>query len=82
MNLPPLTNDYKHIILIHLPDKPKTHVLAVQTKNQEVTLGVIKWFAPWRQYCFFPAQECVFSKSCMVDINDVITKLKEDRAKK
>ena len=74
-----LTNDYKYITMIHAESKPKTEVFAVMTKDQEVTLGVIKWYAPWRQYCFLPDDNTIYSKGCMNDINDFIGKLGDMR---
>lgn len=35
-------------------------------------LGVVHWHAPWRQYCYFPTYQAVYSKGCMNDICDFI----------
>lgn len=77
-----LHNDYKHMTIIHADSKPKTEVFLVQTKNRDIDLGLVKWYAPWRQYCFMPDDDCVFSKGCMADINDFIEKLMEMRKNK
>ena len=69
-----LTNDYKYITMIKTEDKPKTSVFEVYSKHEDL-LGEIKFFAQWRQYCFFPEDDSVFSKGCMEDINDFISKL-------
>ena len=75
-----LHNDYKYITMIHDHDLPKTSVFDVYTKNEKETyLGEIRWYAPWRQYCFYPQDECVFSKGCMNDICDFINRLGELR---
>ncbi len=42
-------------------------------------LGTVKWFGRWRQYCFFPAEEAVFSVGCMNDIIDFIKQLESLR---
>ncbi len=73
-----LTNDYKHIKMYKIEDKPKTSVFAVESKHED-QLGIIKWFPQWRQYCFFPEDDCVFSKGCMNDINDFVGQLMELR---
>lgn len=73
-----LTNDYKYITMIKTEDKPKTSVFEVFSKHDDL-LGEIKWFPNWRQYCFFPEDGCVFSKGCMVDINDFIKQLMDLR---
>ncbi len=61
--------------MIKTEEKPKTAVFDVYTKSGDYVLGEIKWFPRWRQYCFFPEDDCVFSKGCMSDINDFIEQL-------
>ncbi len=53
--------------------KPKTKVIAVESKHSGTMLGEIKWFARWRQYAFFPGRETVFNVECL---NDIITHIK------
>ena len=65
--------------MIHADSKPKTEVYAVMTKDNEVALGIIKWYAPWRQYTYFPDDNTIYSKGCMEDINDFIGKIMELR---
>ena len=74
-----LTNDYKYITMIKIEDKPKTSVFAVESKHED-HLGIVKWYAPWRQYTFFPEDNCIFSKGCLEDINHFITSLMNLRA--
>jgi len=59
--------------------KPKTNVYFIQTKNGDVDLGVVKWYAPWRQYTFFPVDNTIFSRGCMSDINTFIENLMNER---
>ena len=68
------TNDYKYITMTKIEDKPKTSVFAVESKHKD-QLGIVKWFPNWRQYTFFPGDDCVFSKGCLEDINHFITEL-------
>lgn len=42
-------------------------------------LGIVKWFFPWRQYCFIPEKDTVFSSNCCVDIIDFISIIKKER---
>lgn len=76
-----LDNDYKYITMLKIEDKPKTSVFAVESKHED-QLGIIKWFPRWRQYCFFPEDDCVFSKGCMDDINHFMEQLKTLRTTK
>ena len=73
--------DYKYITMIKKEDKPKTSVFDVYTKSGDTVLGEIKWFPRWRQYCFFPEDDCVFSKGCMADINDFMDEQMKIRGK-
>ena len=40
-------------------------------------LGTIKWYGPWRQFCFFPASDTVWSDGCLRDVQDAMRRLKE-----
>jgi hypothetical protein len=51
-----------------VPTKTKTKLIRVNAQRNGTTLGTIKWYAPWRQYCFFPADECIFNVGCMMTI--------------
>ena len=42
-------------------------------------LGLIKWYSPWRQYCFFPECNTLYVSSCL---NDIINFMKENRKKR
>jgi len=53
--------------------KPKTKVIGVWSKTNPVSLGVIRWFPGWRQYCFFPQEGTVYSVECL---NDIITHIR------
>ena len=69
-----LTNEYKYITMIKTEDKPKTSVFAIMSKHDDI-IGEVKWLAPWRQYTFFPEDDCIFSKGCLEDINHFMTEL-------
>jgi len=59
-----------------------------KTKKWEIVsksghnLGHIKWFARWRQYCFFPYEGTVFNRGCMKEINEFIDMEMDARKKK
>lgn len=71
----------KHMLISLLEVKTKTAVYRVVSKSDRFVLGTIKWWGSWRQYCFFPNEETVFSKGCMNDLSDFIEKLMEHRKK-
>lgn len=70
--------DGKYIRFHRIEKKPKTSVYAVYTKNDD-QIGTIKWYSPWRQYCFFPDENTVWSKGCLQDINNFIYDLMSQR---
>lgn len=63
-------------------DSGKTKTISVNTNagnHPGVLLGVIKWGATWRRYCFYPSANCQFDTACLIDITEFITKLMSDR---
>lgn len=68
----------KYIDYTLVEEKPKTDVYIVYAKSSLDTLGMIKWYAPWRQYCFFPADETIWSKNCLNEVNALIEKFMEE----
>jgi len=69
----------KYIRFELLKELPKTkHYTVLNIKSDDI-LGWIKWYGPWRQYCFFPLHNTIFNNGCMLDIIDFIKKLMEER---
>ncbi len=57
----------------------RTSIWSCRNNNSNAELGIIKWYSAWRQYCFFPSSDTVFSEGCLVDIRRFITQLKNER---
>ena len=55
--------------------KRKTKTFRVYNVKTGDFLGMIKWNNGWRQYCFYPDEETVWSKGCLEEINDTIKHL-------
>lgn len=60
-------------MVINQPDmdknpKRKTNVWDVVSITHGNVLGQIRWYGPWRQYVFRPAQDTIWSKGCLEDI--------------
>ena len=69
-------SEYKYLDFVELDPKPKTKVFEVRSKFSRGLLGYVKWYAPWRKYCFctvFP--DLVFDSGCLADIQGFINKL-------
>jgi len=60
-------------------DTGKTEIWNIISKSSEFILGQIKWYGPWRQYCFFPSPNSVFNNGCMEDIKKFIGELMSAR---
>jgi len=63
---------YKYIFFTLEAENPKTKVWAVRNKGSQDKLGIIQWYGPWRQYCYFPCVQAVYSIGCLRDIIDFI----------
>lgn len=72
----------------------KTKVWSVKAKDGNMFLGEIRWYGPWRRYCFVidklsfedlgePIKKLVYEWVCMRSIADFCEKMtKEQREKK
>ena len=72
----------KYMIFHLVGDTGKTEIWNILSKSSEFVLGQIKWYSPWRQYCFFPSPNSVFNPTCMDDINKFIKELMRKRREK
>jgi len=72
----------KYMEFDYIGSTGKTDIWNVLSKSSGFILGKIKWYGPWRQYCFFPSPNSVFNNSCMSDIQGAIKELMDDRRKK
>ena len=60
--------------------KAKTDVWNVTNKSSGFLLAVVKWYGPFRQYCFFPADlDAVFNDGCLKDITGFLEKINLER---
>jgi len=59
----------------------KTVVEEVISKVNNYILGRIKWYAPWRRYCFIP-ENSLFDSRCLTEIAKHIDEMMEERKTK
>lgn len=76
-----MKTQYKFIYFLKTYDLPKTSVWHLRSRKSDDLLGEVKWYGPWRQYCYFAMNEAVYSVGCLEDINDFIRQLEEERKK-
>ena len=53
----------------------KTDKFIVLARRDKFPLGLIYWHGSWRQYCFFPHSDTVFSSGCLDDISAFVLKV-------
>ena len=44
-----------------------------------VLLGEIKWHGAWRQFCFFPTNDTLWSDGCLADVRSFLKRLRAER---
>jgi len=74
-----MKTEYKYLKFEEIPFTGKTKKYQCSNKKVGGELGIIKWFPSWRQYCFFPTTQAVYSAGCLNDIADFIKELKEEK---
>jgi hypothetical protein len=42
----------------------KTYVIEIASASSKELLGTIRWYGPWRQYCFYPINS-LFNHGCL-----------------
>ena len=72
----PIKTNYKYLHFVKTEDKPKTSVWSCKTRD-DTELGIVKWFSSWRQYCYFPICQAVYSAGCLDDISSFMRQLHE-----
>jgi hypothetical protein len=72
-----MKTEYQYIAFIKTGDTGKTTKWSCRNKRYDAELGEIKWFGGWRQYCFFPTCQAVYSAGCLKDIADFIKALSD-----
>ena len=62
---------------VELPNEGyKTKKFQVVSKKHGYPLGDIKFYNKWRNYCFYPAPDTIFSNGCLKGITEFIRNVK------
>ena len=59
----------RFIGFVLIKEGDKTNIWRVVNKHHGSILGEVKWFSHWRQYCFMPEPDTVFSWDCLRTID-------------
>lgn len=73
---------YEDIHFVKVADNannPETSVWSCLNNKNSLDLGTVMWHDRWRQYCFFPRSYMAFSMRHLVDIQNFIKQLMEER---
>ncbi len=69
------TWQYKHFTICWYKATAKTSAFVVRCRlgrgadpTLGSSLGEVKWYGSWRQYCFFPESDTVWNATCLKDI--------------
>jgi hypothetical protein len=76
-----MKTEYQYLVFKEMEAFHKTHETRMwlcNNKKHNLPLGEVKWYAPWRQYCYFPISQAVYSDGCLKDIVDFIEQLKSE----
>ena len=46
----------------------KTNTWEVWSLDEASHLGQVRWYSPWRKYCFFPASGTIWEEVCLRDV--------------
>ena len=72
---------YEFIHFELIEQKPKAGVYACRNNRSGEPLGVVKWYPAWRQYCYFPTVQAVYSHGCLEDIQKFIVHVNSEKGK-
>jgi len=67
--------DYLRFVQKPTPANRKTGIYSCRNLKSDAELGEVRWYGPWRGYCYFPSVQAVYSASCLQDIADFISRL-------
>ena len=73
---------YEYVHFIKVADKPKTSVWTCRNNRTGGELGRVRWYGPWRAYCYFPVAQAVYSQGCLADIAAFLGELAEERKRR
>lgn len=54
-----------YFLTIEIKCTGKTKTFMVFSRVNNAHLGYVRWYSPWRRYCFFPADSTIFDGACL-----------------
>jgi len=68
-----------YLLFEESPTKTKTRFFKVLAVRDGHNLGAVYWHPRWRQYCFFPDLDTVWSSGCLREVEAFIDGLMNER---
>lgn len=75
-----MKTEYQYIKFVEMIATGKTRRFTCHNIHENGSLGEVKWYGAWRQYCYFPTAQAVYSEGCLKDIADFMAQLKTEPA--
>ena len=75
-----MKTEFQYIKFVQQTSKGVTSVWSCRNTRYGDELGVVKWNGAWRQYCYFPTVQAVYSAGCLLDITEFIGLLANARS--
>ena len=69
--------EYEYLVFREKRKIGKTSIWSCCNKRHGEELGEVKWYGAWRQYCYFPTVQAVYSSGCLDDIAKFMQSLKQ-----
>lgn len=63
-------SDYFYITEEILPNR-KTLIYNI-INNNNLKIGQIRWYGPWRKFCFYPDSDTIWDNKCLQDVLNII----------
>ncbi len=76
-----MKTEYQFIAFRQTPSPGKTQYWSCDNRRSGTTIGFIRWYSSWRQYCYLPTEfgATVLSAGCLADIQHFLGQLAEQR---
>ena len=69
-------SDYFYITEEIIPNR-KTPIYNI-INNNNLKIGQIKWYGPWRKFCFYPYPDTIWDSNCLQQLLDCMNTLNKE----
>ena len=77
--MPILDSIYMDAHLMPRADGRRTDIWVICNKRSGAALGAVRWYGPWRQHCFFPNGESLYSVGCLQALERFLAEANRER---